>query len=44
LKYTIKNSVELGQKDSRGKGGGHNGHRGTKSWPNCERTYWLRLV
>jgi len=22
-------------------GVGHNGHRGTKSWSNCERTYWL---
>jgi len=28
----------------KGGGGGHNGHRGTKSRPNCERTYWLRVV
>jgi len=26
------------------RGGGHNGHRGTKSRSNCERTCWLRVV
>jgi len=26
------------------RGRGHNGHRGTKSRPNCQWTYWLRVV